>query len=104
MGIVAGLGGMRDHDGVISFAPRLPSAISRLTFRMAVRGRRLVVDVEPNQATYSLLLGDALEIVHYGQAGTVHEGRPLTLAIAPPPVLETPTQPRGRAPARRHIS
>ena len=35
---VAGLGGMRDHDGRLSFTPRLPGALSRLRFRLYVPG------------------------------------------------------------------
>ncbi len=42
---VAGFGGMRDHDGILSFAPRLPQALTRLTFRLCVRGQRLLVEV-----------------------------------------------------------
>src|SRR5881398_1684028 len=30
---VAGFGGMRDHGGELAFAPRLPEALTRLTFR-----------------------------------------------------------------------
>ena len=46
IGAVAGFGGMRDHDGVLSFMPRLPHALSRLAFRLAFRGRRLLVEIE----------------------------------------------------------
>jgi alpha,alpha-trehalose phosphorylase len=42
---VAGFGGMRDHGDTLSFAPRLPSRLARLTFRLVYRGRRLRVDV-----------------------------------------------------------
>src|ERR1700684_1383961 len=42
---VAGLGGMRDHDGVLSFSPRLPQALTRIAFRLCFSGRRLLVEV-----------------------------------------------------------
>ena len=71
IGAVAGFGGMRDHDGILSFAPRLPQALTRLTFRLCFRGRRLLVEVGPEQATYSLLQGASLEIVHHGEKTTV---------------------------------
>ena len=58
---------MRDHDGVLSFAPRLPQALTRLRFRLSFRGRRLLVEVKRRQATYSLLTGAALEIAHHGE-------------------------------------
>ena len=42
---VAGFGGMRDHDGELTFAPRLPARLERLAFRLRFRGRRLKVEV-----------------------------------------------------------
>ena len=36
---LAGFGGMRDHDGTLSFSPRLPVALTRLRFRLMFRGR-----------------------------------------------------------------
>jgi alpha,alpha-trehalose phosphorylase len=101
IGAVAGFGGMRDHDGILSFTPRLPQAITRLTFRLCFRGRRLLVEVTPKQATYSLLQGSPLEIVHQGEQVTVDAQQPLNCPIAPPLARETPTQPARRAPARR---
>lgn len=101
IGAVAGLGGMRDHDGVLSFAPRLPQALSRLTFRLCFRERRLLVEVRAEEATYSLLAGSSLEIVHHGDRVTVEPQRPLTRPIAAPPARESPSQPPGRAPEHR---
>src|SRR5205085_6812047 len=57
---VAGFGGMRDHDGNLSFAPRLPVRLERLSFRILFRGRRLGVVVTRSGATYALLEGPAL--------------------------------------------
>jgi alpha,alpha-trehalose phosphorylase len=101
IGAVAGFGGMRDHDGILSFAPRLPEALTRLTFRLCWRGRRLCVEVTHEQATYSLLKGSAMEIVHHGREATVEERAPLIRPIPRPPVGEAPSQPAGRAPQRR---
>jgi alpha,alpha-trehalose phosphorylase len=101
IGAVAGFGGMRDHNGILSFAPRLPQALTRLTFRLCFRGRRLLVEVGPEQATYSLLQGASLEIVHHGEKTTVDGQRPQTHPIPPAPLRETPGQPPGRAPKRR---
>jgi alpha,alpha-trehalose phosphorylase len=98
---VAGFGGMRDHDARLSFKPRLPDAITRLRFRLMFRGRRLVVEVRHEHATYSLVDGTALQIVHHGDAATVEPGQPLALAIPRSPSRERPSQPSGRAPARR---
>jgi alpha,alpha-trehalose phosphorylase len=101
IGAVAGFGGLRDHDGILSFTPRLPQALTRLTFRLCLGRRRLLVDVGREQAIYSLLQGSSLEIVHHGDSATVEAQRPLTRPIPPPPRAETPSQPPGRAPHRR---
>jgi alpha,alpha-trehalose phosphorylase len=99
---VAGFGGMRDHDGILSFAPRLPQRIVRLAFRLSFRKRRLLVEVEHARATYTLLQGSTLEIIHHGEPAAVEPERPLTRAIAPLAVAgDPPTQPRGRAPRPR---
>jgi alpha,alpha-trehalose phosphorylase len=65
------------------------------------RGRRLLVDVRQDQARYTLVDGDPLEILHHGERVTLNRSRPLTRSIPPAPTLEPPTQPPGRAPARR---
>jgi alpha,alpha-trehalose phosphorylase len=101
MAAVAGFGGMRDHDGKLSFAPRLPSSIERLSFRMLFRGRRLKVDVRRGEAHYALLDGPPLSIAHHGETVELSSASPLALAIPPAAPRATPRQPRGRAPARR---
>jgi alpha,alpha-trehalose phosphorylase len=98
---VAGFGGMRDHDGELTFAPRLPGALTRMSFRLAFRGRRLLVEVEHDRARYALLEGSRLEIGHHGERLALREGRPVFREIPPAPEREPPRQPRGRVPARR---
>jgi alpha,alpha-trehalose phosphorylase len=103
IGAVAGFGGMRDHDDILSFMPRLPQALSRLAFRLGFRGRRLLVEIEHQRATYTLLDGAALEIVHHGEQATVDPQRPLIRKIPPAPQRQTPSQPPGRAPQHREL-
>jgi alpha,alpha-trehalose phosphorylase len=98
---VAGFGGMRDHDGSLTFAPRLPQRLRRLAFRLCFRGRRLRVEVESDQARYSLLEGASLQVAHHGEAVTVTAEKPVTCAIPAKPAGKAPVQPPGRAPARR---
>jgi alpha,alpha-trehalose phosphorylase len=98
---VAGFGGMRDHDGSLTFAPRLPERLDRLAFRLSFRGRRLKVEVESDQARYSLLDGAPLELAHHGQTISLSAGKPVTVAVPPPPARSSPRQPPGRGPARR---
>jgi alpha,alpha-trehalose phosphorylase len=101
IGAVAGLGGMRDHGAVLRFAPRLPEAIARLAFRLTFRGRRLLVDVGHQEATYTLAEGEPLEIVHHGERATVTMSTPLSSPIPPAPERQAPTQPAGRIPTLR---
>ena len=98
---VAGFGGMRDHDGALSFAPRLPERLSRLAFRLTSRGSCIKVDVSHQHASYRLLHGAPLQVTHYGEPLTVSTAATLTRAIPPAVSRKTPVQPRGRAPARR---
>jgi alpha,alpha-trehalose phosphorylase len=99
---VAGFGGMRDHGGTLAFAPRLPSRLTGLTFRLVYKGRRLRVHVRAEEARYELLDGDAIELVHHGEHLTVEPGSPQTLPLPPAPRRPMPEQPPGRQPPRRH--
>jgi alpha,alpha-trehalose phosphorylase len=101
--IVAGFGGMRDHDGQLSFAPRLPSSIERLSFRMLFRGRRLKVEVDSAEVVYTVVNGSPLEIVHHGERAEIPPGSAVTLPIPPAPRPSPVRHPHGRAPARRHL-
>jgi alpha,alpha-trehalose phosphorylase len=98
---VAGFGGMRDHGGWLSFAPRLPEALERLAFRLTFNGRLIKVEVDHRQARYTLRDGAPLEISHHGDPLTIAPGQPVTRKIPPAPRREPPKQPPGRAPARR---
>jgi alpha,alpha-trehalose phosphorylase len=98
---VAGFGGMRDHDGRLTFAPRLPPALSRLRFRLTFRERRLLVDIRRDLAAYQLLSGDPLPTAHHGEELTVVADVPVTRPIPPAPPVEAVTQPAGCAPRRR---
>jgi alpha,alpha-trehalose phosphorylase len=101
---MAGFGGARDHGGNYSFRPRLPGAITRLVFRLLFRGRQLRVQVEHEQATYSLLSGDELTIRHYDEEVKLEPGKRHEVAIPRLRGGQAPAQPPGRAPARRRPS
>ncbi|HEU5226591.1 MAG TPA: glycosyl hydrolase family 65 protein, partial [Ktedonobacteraceae bacterium] len=99
--LVAGFGGLRSHDGAISFAPRLPDGIKRLAFHLMFRGRRLCVEVMAGQATYHLLAGSPLKTWHHGNEITLSNEKAITRpipAIKPGP---RPSQPPGREPLPR---
>jgi alpha,alpha-trehalose phosphorylase len=101
LALVCGFGGFRDHGGTLRFAPRLPEPIERLCFRLGWLGRRLRVDVTATEATYAIEEGEALEIVHHGDAVEVPADEPVTRPIPRAPRRERPRQPPGREPRRR---
>lgn len=92
---------MGDHDGSLSFTPRLPERLTRLSFGLCFRDRRLKVDVDHDKARYSLSQGPALEIVHHGQTLRVTTDEVATRPIPAAPRREVPTQPPGLAPSSR---
>jgi alpha,alpha-trehalose phosphorylase len=98
---VAGFGGMRDFGGELSFAPRLPSALTRLAFRLRSLGRSLLVEVTDGEARYSLLEGEELTIRHYGRAVTVKPDKTISRTIPAVRAGESPRQPPHRVPNRR---
>lgn len=103
--IVAGLGGMRERHGTLQFAPRLPEGISRLTFGLEYRGRRLRVETTASSTSYVLTRGDDLEFFHFDEAATASTRRPTVFKVSedegPGPTRPEPSQPWGRIPARR---
>ncbi|MCZ2850888.1 glycoside hydrolase family 65 protein [Modestobacter sp. VKM Ac-2978] len=99
---VAGFGGMRDHGGRLTFAPRLPSRIRRLRFRVVFQGNCLSVTVTPEKATYRLVYGEGpLETAHHGEPIVV-TAETVEREIPPPPVVDPVRQPPHAAPRRRN--
>jgi alpha,alpha-trehalose phosphorylase len=73
LSLVYGFGGMRDVDGKLSFAPRLPSGWERMSFPLTVPQGRLRVSATRFDVTYELEEGTADLTIH-------HRGEPITLA------------------------
>ncbi|HEV3381455.1 MAG TPA: glycoside hydrolase family 65 protein [Trebonia sp.] len=98
--LVGGFGGMRCESGHLSFAPRLPSGIVGLSFRMRFQGRIVHVEARAGKARYTLLKGDPLPIAHHGTQVTLGAE---TVAMDIPALepLPAPFQPAGRAPQSR---
>jgi alpha,alpha-trehalose phosphorylase len=101
MALVSGFGGMRASGGKLRFAPRLPSGINTLSFRLRYRGRRLRVQIQPEKATYEVLDGAPLEIWHNGESVQLEAG-PVARSIPALKPSPPPSQPIGRQPAVRH--
>lgn len=59
-----GFAGMREYDGVLSFAPRLPRGIKRMSFSLLVRQCLLAVDIGTRSVIYRLRDGASLRFRH----------------------------------------
>ncbi|MFI5783306.1 glycoside hydrolase family 65 protein [Nocardia sp. NPDC051570] len=102
--LIEGLAGMRNHHGALTFAPRLPDALTRLAFTITTGEQRLSVDISATAATYTLKDGAPLHITHHAQPVTLTSDKPITRPITTAPqTLPAPTQPHGRAPSRRSL-
>jgi len=105
--VVAGLGGMRECQESLNFAPRLPAGIARLSINLVFQGRRLRVETTAQSTSYTLKAGDDLELFHFGKSLALTVMRPVVLDAAEDPKLAAsltpPTQPYGRAPGRRGV-
>ena len=103
--LIAGLGGMRDQDGTLTFAPRLPDGLTRLAFTVTIQNRCLAVEVTPLAVTYTLRSGEPLQLTHHGKPVTVAVDTPVAEQIpARPKTGPPPTQPAGRVPDPRKRS
>jgi len=76
-----GFGGMRDHDGVLSFDPRLPQGWEGLTFRVTWNGTRLRVTVRPDELELVAETGDGAQVVVRGEQVKVAPGEPTVVAL-----------------------
>jgi len=61
------------------------------------------VSVNRNRVTYSMARGKPLTFAHYGTELRLTHGRPVVRVVPKLKMLEEPTQPAGRAPARRGV-
>ncbi len=99
--LVAGFGGMRMHGNSLSFSPRLPEGIKKLTFRLTFREHQLHVEVNTKKVTYSLLKGKSLTIHHNEHKITLSQEEPVSRDLEAIKAGPCPAQPAGRAPATR---
>jgi alpha,alpha-trehalose phosphorylase len=100
--LVAGLGGMRDHDGSLTFGPRLPRALTALSFTILHRGCRVHVAIDRKTVTYQLLdEGRSLEITHHGEPLELRGTTPVRRAVPRSKKPRRLEQPPGCEPRQR---
>jgi alpha,alpha-trehalose phosphorylase len=99
--VVSGFGGMRSDGNGLSFSPRLPPALSRISFGLRWQGRSLRVDIRQEEVEYRLVAGPPLRLRHHGQQLALADD-PQVRPIPPAEPVEPVEQPYGRAPRARH--
>jgi alpha,alpha-trehalose phosphorylase len=105
LALICGFGGMRDHGGELTFAPRLPAALESLTFTIRWRADKVRVAVTRTEATYTRLDGvdSELALKHHDQAFMLAGSSSVTFDIpALVPLTPRPDQPAGRAPIKAY--
>ncbi|GAB2551276.1 glycosyl hydrolase family 65 protein [Leucobacter ruminantium] len=82
MALVQGFAGMRDAGRTLRFDPRLPEGWGSLEFKLAWRGGRLGVRLEPRAIRFEVVEGeDAIEVSVRGETVEVAPGFPRTVAL-----------------------
>ncbi|NNU26034.1 glycoside hydrolase family 65 protein [Isoptericola sediminis] len=79
--LVSGFGGMRDHDGDLTFDPRLPRGWESLTYRLTWKGTRLRVTVLPGSIELVAETGGGVTVAVRGEEVTVRPGVPARVPL-----------------------
>src|SRR5947209_11440565 len=95
--VVAGFGGMQCVGEGLRFLPRLPPALSRISFGLNWHGRQLRVEIRPEEAEYRLVSGPPMRLQHHGASLALADA-PVVRPIPPAEPVEPVEQPYGRAP------
>jgi len=83
MTLVHGFAGMRDHDGHLSFDPRLPAAWPSLDFTLQVHGHDLTVHVASDHVELARPSGPPVVVTVRGVEHEVVAGAPVRVATVP---------------------
>jgi len=81
LSLVYGFGGLRDHDGKLSFTPQLPVGWSQLQFSLRFQDRQLRISLTHDAERYHLEQGEPLAITVRGEPHELHSGSPLVLRL-----------------------
>ena len=79
--LVYGFGGMRDHNGMITFDPRLPSSWTGLTFQITLRGTRVRVNLTREEICFEVVEGDTADLYVRGKRVVVTAGTPSRVTL-----------------------
>ena len=80
--LVSGFGGMRDHDGELTFDPRLPQDWPELSYPLQWRGSTVLVTVTRDALRLDVRAGDPVEFTVRGAPHRAAVGEPAIVALA----------------------
>lgn len=80
MCVINGFAGMRTTGGKLLFQPRLPRQWSGLTFKLNWQGAVLKIHVTSETTTYTLISGDELKFMHFGEQVKLADGESMIAA------------------------
>ena len=78
------LGGARDFDGRLSFAPRLPHAWNELAFSLRSGGRQIRARLTHDEACYLVDNGALLDVLVRGEPHPLSPGTAGAIKLPPP--------------------
>ena len=87
--LVFGFGGVRDFDGHLSFAPRLPQRWNELAFSLRFCDRQIRVQLTHDEERYVVDEGDPLEVTVRGEPHLLSLGTPVVIKRLPPGMDES---------------
>ncbi|OZB81241.1 glycosyl hydrolase family 65 protein [Microbacterium sp. 13-71-7] len=80
--LVCGFGGMRDHDGELSFDPRLPTDWPELSYPLQWHGSQLQITLTADQLLIEVRSGDPVSFTVRGAAHTASIDAPAAVYLA----------------------
>ncbi|MFB7844967.1 glycoside hydrolase family 65 protein [Microbacterium sp. NPDC056052] len=80
--LVCGFGGMRDHDGELSFDPRLPTDWPELSYPLQWHGSQLQITLTADRLLVEVRSGDPVSFSVRGVAHTASTEAPATVHLA----------------------
>ena len=82
--LVFGFGGVRDFDGRLSFAPKLPRAWNELAFSLRFCGRQIRVKLTRDEERYLVEEGEPLNVHIRGESYLLSLDTPVAIKLPPP--------------------
>ncbi|GAA3941451.1 glycoside hydrolase family 65 protein [Microbacterium soli] len=80
--LVSGFGGMRDHDGVLSFDPRLPADWPELSYPLQWQGSRLLITLTADALRVEVRSGEPVDFWVRGERHRASVAEPAVVALA----------------------